>query len=202
MTKNGLRQDAHGRWRLPARGTPPWTSDVQAQKPAKSEGRPIRSPSGFGRLLARTSLVREAGERRRIGTNSAAASAGSAGGAGARNFSLFATFQIALPLIDSRWRRRLVMHRARSASRLKPSLRVVRGSRKARRKACGGGGRRRHRLGVLVGAVSSHRMSVVRRMPALSRVSRESASYLVGEDDRRGGRPLSGTPPGALANVP
>jgi hypothetical protein len=81
--------------------------------------------------------------------------------------------------------RRLAEHRARSASRLKPLLRVVRGSRKARRKACGGGGRRRHRLGVLVGAVSSHRMSVVRRMPALSRVSRESASYLVGEDERR-----------------
>ena len=45
--------------------------------------------------------------------------------------------------------RRLAEHRARSASRLKPLLRVVRGSRKARRKACGGGGRRRHRLGVL-----------------------------------------------------
>ena len=44
---------------------------------------------------------------------------------------------------------RLAVHRARSASRLKPLLWVVRGSRKARRKACGGGGRRRHRLGVL-----------------------------------------------------
>ena len=32
---------------------------------------------------------------------------------------------------------------------MKPLLWVVRGSRKARRKACGGGGRRRHRLGVL-----------------------------------------------------
>jgi transposase len=127
---------------------------------------------------------------------------GSAGGAGARNFSLFATFQIALPLIDSRWRRRLVMHRARSASRLKPSLRVVRGSRKARRKACGGGGRRRHRLGVLVGAVSSHRMSVVRRMPALSRVSRESASYLVGEDERRRRPPSQRNAAWGAANVP
>src|SRR4029450_9165046 len=44
----------------------------------------------------------------------------------------------------------LTEHRARSASRLKPVLWVVRGSRKARRKACGGGGRRRHRLGVLL----------------------------------------------------
>jgi hypothetical protein len=38
---------------------------------------------------------------------------------------------------------------------LKPLLRVVRGSRKARRKACGGGGRRRHRLGVLLSAEKS-----------------------------------------------
>src|SRR6476469_10041866 len=44
---------------------------------------------------------------------------------------------------------RLVEHRVRSASRLKPLLWVVRGSLRARRKVRGGGGRRRHRLGVL-----------------------------------------------------
>ena len=59
------------------------------------------------------------------------------------------TFPAGDPLWAGRRCRRLVEHRVRSASRLKPLLRVVRGSLRARRKACGGGGRRRHRLGVL-----------------------------------------------------
>ena len=51
-------------------------------------------------------------------------------------------------LPDGHLSHRLAVHRARSAIRSKSSLRVVRGSRKARRKACGDGGRKRHRLGV------------------------------------------------------
>ena len=57
-------------------------------------------------------------------------------------------------LSDRRLSLTLALHRARSAIRSKSSLRVVRGSRKARRKACGDGGRKRHRLGVLLSSLT------------------------------------------------
>ena len=54
------------------------------------------------------------------------------------------------PLRTRRRCHTVVEHRVRSASRLKPLLRAVREAFGPRRKACGEGGRRRHRLGVLV----------------------------------------------------
>jgi hypothetical protein len=67
-----------------------------------------------------------------------------------RHFSLVASFYRWCPLAGRLLIYTLAVHRARSASRLKPLLRVVRGSRKAGRKACADGGRKRHRLAVLL----------------------------------------------------
>jgi hypothetical protein len=42
----GMRKDARGRWRLPVRGTQPWTSDVNAQNGrAPTNGRQVHRES-------------------------------------------------------------------------------------------------------------------------------------------------------------
>jgi hypothetical protein len=45
MQGRGMKKDKRGRWRLAARETPPWTSDVRAKSERLPRPGPIRHPS-------------------------------------------------------------------------------------------------------------------------------------------------------------
>ncbi len=54
----GMRKDARGRWRLPIRGTPSWTSDVKAVTAREDEADPNSHPSEKRGRNSDTSLPR------------------------------------------------------------------------------------------------------------------------------------------------
>lgn len=63
----GMRKDSHGRWRLPIRGTQPWTSDVTGQKPKDR----VREPSGpIGTSTRQKPYITRARSRRGLGAKS------------------------------------------------------------------------------------------------------------------------------------
>jgi hypothetical protein len=55
MQARDMTRDTQGRWRLPVRGTPPWTSDVRAETEHKVRARPVRRPEPHRRRRRDTS---------------------------------------------------------------------------------------------------------------------------------------------------